>query len=86
MHELQIRTTALHFITYQNNDDPRMVDLIFLYNKNTTKVKISQYNLESSKIDLAKIAKEEASEDEEEVIGLKNADFDQEIEDEEELK
>ena len=69
----------------QNNDDPRMVDLLFLYNKNTTKIKINQYNLASAKIDLAKIAKEEASEDEDEVIGLKNVEFDGELEDEEDL-
>jgi len=70
----------LHYVS--KNDDPRMVDLLFLYNKETTKVKLSNIHLEAGEVDLGALAKEDASEDEEEVIGLKE--YQPEQEDEEE--
>ena len=72
--------TPLHYVS--KNDDPRMVDLLFLYNKETTKVKLSNIHLEAGEVDLGALAKEDASEDEEEVIGLKE--YQPEQEDEEE--
>lgn len=62
--------TPLHYVS--KNDDPRMVDLLFLYNKDTNKVKISQMALDPKDRNLGDIAKEDMSEDEEEVIGMKD--------------
>jgi ankyrin repeat protein len=61
--------TPLHYVS--KVDDPRMVDLLFLYNKDTNKVIISQMALEPKDRDLGAIAREVMSEDEEEVIGMK---------------
>ena len=66
--------TPLHYVA--KNDDSRMVDLIFLHNKDTTRVRV--FNTGSKAVDLAKLAKENASEDEHEVWGLN----DEQIEDE----
>lgn len=74
--------TPLHYVS--RNDDPRMVDLLFLYNKSTTKVKFCNTNLKPGEIDLGKIAKEDASEDEEEVIDLKSVGY-EDIGDDEDL-
>lgn len=66
--------TPLHYVS--KNDDPRMVDLLFLHNKETTKVKLSDAGLNVGEIDIAALARGEASEDEEEVIGLKDYEVD----------
>ena len=48
-----------------------MVDLLFLYNKDTTKVSVSSAALPPEKRDLKAVAQEPPSDDEDEVIGLK---------------
>ena len=53
-----------------------MVDLLFLHNKETTKVKLSDAGLNPDEIDIAALARGEASDDEEEIIGLKGYEID----------
>ncbi|CAI2379875.1 unnamed protein product [Moneuplotes crassus] len=71
--------TPLHYVS--RNEDPRLVELLFLYSKQTTKVKISQEGLPPDQRDIGALARAELSEDEEEVIGLKDFKIDSEEED-----
>lgn len=48
-----------------------MVDLLFLYSKQTTKVKISNEGLPPDQRDIGEMAKADLSDDEDEIIGLK---------------
>jgi ankyrin repeat protein len=68
--------TPLHYLS--RTDDPRTVDLLFLYNKETTKVKLSS----TDEVDIGELAKAEMSEDEDEVIQLGKVNPQQEGEDE----
>ena len=67
--------TPLHYAC--KNEDPRLVDLLFLYSKDTNKVKISPEGIPGNQRDLGLIAQEDISEDEEEIIGLKGIELEE---------